>query len=98
MQPLVVAVEAHACLVALIFCGCCCRAAGTCVPLCYSVLLLRFLGVLPSCKIVFVESVCRTRSLSLTGLLLFPVTDRFVVQWEGLHQAWPTSEYLGLLF
>jgi beta-1,4-N-acetylglucosaminyltransferase len=71
--------------------------AGTCVPLCAAAMLLRFLGV-GSTRIVFVESVCRVTSLSVTGLLLYPVADRFLVQWPQLQQRWPRTEHVGLLF
>lgn len=35
---------------------------------------------LSRCRIVFVESFCRVRSLSLSGKLLYPFADRFVVR------------------
>ncbi|XP_062555612.1 UDP-N-acetylglucosamine transferase subunit ALG14 homolog [Armigeres subalbatus] len=57
---------------------------GTCVPIC----LVAFLGKLfffnRNCKIVFVESFCRVKSLSLSGQILLWITDLFVVQWPGL--------------
>lgn len=37
-----------------------------------------------SFRSVFVESFCRTQTLSLAGRLLYPVVDTFVVQWPGL--------------
>ena len=33
---------------------------------------------------IFVESVCRTEKPSLTGQLLYPVADYFLVQWPSL--------------
>jgi hypothetical protein len=33
---------------------------------------------------VFIESFCRVQSLSLSGLLLYPLVDEFVVQWPQL--------------
>lgn len=41
------------------------------------------MGLLPV-RVVFVESLCRVQSLSLTGRILYYLADRFVVQWPGL--------------
>ena len=40
---------------------------------------------LSSAKLVYVESLARTQRLSLSGLLVRPLVDRFFVQWEGLR-------------
>ncbi|KAH9985995.1 oligosaccharide biosynthesis protein Alg14 like-domain-containing protein [Russula compacta] len=56
---------------------------GTCFVLCVAAYVNRFLG-LPSPKLVYVESFARVRALSLTGKLLRPIVDRFVVQWPDL--------------
>jgi beta-1,4-N-acetylglucosaminyltransferase len=53
---------------------------GTCLPVAVAALLLRIAGV-HDAAIVFVESVCRTRSLSLTARLLRPFIDATLVQW-----------------
>jgi len=71
---------------------------GTCVPLCYSAWLLGWLvapftSYLP--KIVFVESFCRVQRLSLTGRLLYPIADRFLVQWPQLAAKHKRAVYLG---
>ena len=42
-------------------------------------------------RLVFVESFCRVESLSLTGLLVRPVCDAFVVQWEQLKEKYKDS-------
>lgn len=43
------------------------------------------------CSIVFIESFCRVESLSLSGLMLYPIVDEFVVQWPELAHK-PTAE------
>ncbi|XP_028825493.1 UDP-N-acetylglucosamine transferase subunit ALG14 [Denticeps clupeoides] len=71
-----------------------CNGPGTCVPLCAGGLLLGVLGV-KRVLIVYVESICRVESLSLSGKLLYPVADYFFVQWENLKAKYPRSIYLG---
>ncbi|XP_020808396.1 UDP-N-acetylglucosamine transferase subunit ALG14 homolog [Drosophila serrata] len=62
-----------------------CNGPGTCVPFCYAAYLCRLLGRLPGrSRIVFVESFCRVESLSLSGRLLLPLADLFVVHWPAL--------------
>ncbi|EDV47010.1 UDP-N-acetylglucosamine transferase subunit ALG14 homolog [Drosophila erecta] len=62
-----------------------CNGPGTCVPFCYAAYLWRLFGRLPShSRIVFVESFCRVETLSLSGRLLLPLADLFVVHWPAL--------------
>eukprot|EP00392_Amoebophrya_sp_AT5.2_P014484 g14633.t1 len=56
---------------------------GVCVPVVISALFWEAFGY-GDLRIVFVESFCRTRRISMTGKMLQPVCDRFVVQWAGL--------------
>jgi beta-1,4-N-acetylglucosaminyltransferase len=67
-----------------------CNGPGTCVPVCIVALMLRFLG-LSRTRIVFVESFARVRSLSLSGRLLYPFADLFVVQWAAVHAKFPRT-------
>jgi beta-1,4-N-acetylglucosaminyltransferase len=62
-----------------------CNGPGTCLPLAVAGLALRFFGVHDT-AVVFVESVCRVSSLSLTGKLLYRVADQVQVQWPELKQ------------
>eukprot|EP01066_Platyproteum_vivax_P003630 Platyproteum_vivax@DN14579_c0_g1_i1.p1 len=63
---------------------------GTCIPICFAAILLEcLLGRVVA--VVFVESFCRVQTLSLSGKLLKPVADRFVVQWPELQQAQASS-------
>ncbi|EJD02706.1 oligosaccharide biosynthesis protein Alg14 like protein [Fomitiporia mediterranea MF3/22] len=45
--------------------------------------IIQFLG-LPAPRVIYVESFARVNSLSLSGKLLRPLVDRFVVQWPQL--------------
>ncbi|RKP33663.1 oligosaccharide biosynthesis protein Alg14-like protein, partial [Dimargaris cristalligena] len=69
---------------------------GSCVPLVTSCLLLQVFG-LKAPSIIYVESFARVKSLSLTGRLLYPLVDRFIVQWPGLIDRFPRAEYHGCL-
>ncbi|BFZ60736.1 metalloprotease [Saitoella coloradoensis] len=68
---------------------------GTCVTLILAAYIPRFLGLGP--RMVYVESFARVRGLSLSGRLVRPVVDRFLVQWEGLVGRYPGVEYRGVL-
>ncbi|XP_053670607.1 UDP-N-acetylglucosamine transferase subunit ALG14 homolog [Anopheles nili] len=66
---------------------------GTCVPICLVAFLARLLFINTKCRIVFIESFCRVRSLSLSGRILLYIVDMFVVQWpELLEQTASTRE------
>ncbi|XP_060058104.1 UDP-N-acetylglucosamine transferase subunit ALG14 homolog isoform X2 [Erinaceus europaeus] len=71
-----------------------CNGPGTCVPICISALLLGILGI-KKVIIVYVESICRVENLSLSGKILFHLSDYFVVQWPTLKEKYPKSVYLG---
>uniref|UniRef100_A0A6Q2ZPV6 UDP-N-acetylglucosamine transferase subunit ALG14 n=1 Tax=Esox lucius TaxID=8010 RepID=A0A6Q2ZPV6_ESOLU len=71
-----------------------CNGPGTCVPLCAAGLLLGLVG-LKKVLIVYVESICRVESLSLSGKILYRLSDYFFVQWSSLKDKYPKSIYLG---
>uniref|UniRef100_A0A452HQX1 UDP-N-acetylglucosamine transferase subunit ALG14 n=1 Tax=Gopherus agassizii TaxID=38772 RepID=A0A452HQX1_9SAUR len=71
-----------------------CNGPGTCVPICISALLLEILA-LKKVIIVYVESICRVETLSLSGKILYYFSDYFIVQWPALKEKYPKSIYLG---
>lgn len=71
-----------------------CNGPGTCIPLCVAGLLLGILGI-KKVLIVYAESICRVQTLSLTGKILYPVSDYFFVQWSSLRDKYPKSIFLG---
>ncbi len=75
-----------------------CNGPGTCLPLVAAALTLR-LRPSTACGIVYVESVARVQSLSLTGVLLYRLrlADAFFVQWEALAATHPRARCLGRL-
>lgn len=67
-----------------------CNGPGTCVPICVAARIIRLL-MWKDIKIVYVESVARVKSLSLSGKILRFVADYFVVQWPELKEKYPKS-------
>jgi len=71
-----------------------CNGPGTCLPLCLAAFAISIIGI-QRVKIVFIESVCRVISLSLTGHILYYLSDQFIVQWPELQQRYPLTTYMG---
>ncbi|XP_062848282.1 UDP-N-acetylglucosamine transferase subunit ALG14 homolog [Trichomycterus rosablanca] len=71
-----------------------CNGPGTCIPLCAAGLLLGILGM-KRVLLVYVESICRVESLSLSGKILYHFADHFFVQWQPLRTKYPNSVYIG---
>eukprot|EP00798_Chlamydomonas_sp_ICE-L_P026351 gene26351-17448_t len=72
---------------------------GTCIPVCFAAAVMRTFGMLP-CKIVYVESIARTRKLSLSGLILYKtgIADLLFVQWPELLKKYPRCQHAGRLY
>ena len=62
--------------------------AGLAVPF---FLVGKLLGI----RLVYVESVTRTATISLSGRLVYPLADRFFVQWPRLAERLRRAEYAG---
>ena len=58
------------------------------VPMC---LLCKLFGK----KLVYIESYAKVRTPTLTGKLLYPLADRFYVQWRELLEFYPKAVYIG---
>lgn len=57
-----------------------------------------YLGKLFKAKTVYVEIFDRIDSPTMTGKLVYPVTDKFIVQWEELKKVYPKAINLGGIF
>ena len=64
--------------------------AGVAVPFLW---VGRWLGV----RTIYIESLARIQSLSLSGKLLYPIVNRFFVQWPDLVPRYPKAVYGGLV-
>eukprot|EP00794_Sanderia_malayensis_P016008 gene16008-17624_t len=72
-----------------------CNGPGTCIPICLAAFLYKVLGI-KDVKIVYVESICRVKTLSLSAKLLYYFADRIIVQWPDLNAKYPRTIYMGL--
>jgi beta-1,4-N-acetylglucosaminyltransferase len=66
---------------------------GVALPLVYIGYIMKKLKILTEFKILFIESFCRTRSVSLAGKLIQPVADKFIVLWPEIANQ--NREFLG---
>ncbi len=62
--------------------------AGLAVPF---FLVGRLFGI----RLVYVESLTRTESISLSGRLVYPIANRFFAQWPGAADRLERAEYRG---
>lgn len=49
-------------------------------------------------KIIYIESFARVTNGSLTGRLVYPLADEFLVQWPKLLSVYPKAKYIGGIF
>lgn len=71
------------------------------VTVCLAIRILQVItcGLLYRCDIIYIESFCRTKTLSLTGRIIYHMrlSTEFFVQWPKLATIYPRSRCLGLL-
>lgn len=65
--------------------------AHTCVPMCYIAKLFKK-------KIIFIESFANIETKTLTGKLIYPIADVFVVQWHSMLKLYPKAVCEGWIF
>lgn len=65
--------------------------AHTCVPMCYIAHLFRK-------KIVYIETFANIYTKTMTGKLVYPIADHFIVQWESMLELYPNATYGGWIF
>lgn len=57
-----------------------------------------YLGKLFGMKTVYIEVFDRIDKPTMTGKMVYPVTDRFIVQWEEMKQVYKKAINLGSIF
>ena len=65
--------------------------AHTAVAMCY-------IGKLFGSKIIFIETFANINTKTLTGKLIYPISNLFIVQWEEMLKLYPKAIYGGSIF
>lgn len=57
-----------------------------------------YLGKLLGAKLIYIEVFDRINKSTMTGKLVYPITDKFIVQWEEMKKIYPKAINLGCIF
>lgn len=57
-----------------------------------------YIGKLLGAKLVYVEVFDRIDRPTMSGKMVYPITDRFIVQWEEMKGVYPKAVNLGSIF
>ena len=63
----------------------------TAVPMCY-------IGKLFGSKIIFIETFAKRTTKTLSGKLVYPIANTFIVQWEDMLKLYPKAIYTGWIY
>ncbi len=63
----------------------------TAVPMCY-------LGKIFGAKIIFIETYANSRSKTLSGKMIYPIANMFIVQWKSMLKLYPKAVYGGSIY
>ena len=63
----------------------------TAVPICY-------IGKLFGSKIIFIETFANSKTKTLSGKMIYPIANLFIVQWEEMLKLYPKAKYGGFIY
>ena len=63
----------------------------TAVPMCY-------IGKLFFRKIIYIETIANRKTKTLSGRLVYPIADTFIVQWKSMLKLYPKALYEGRIY
>lgn len=63
----------------------------TAVPMCY-------IGKLFGSKIIFIETFANSKSKTLSGRMIYPIANLFIVQWKEMLELYPKAVYGGSIY
>lgn len=63
----------------------------TAVPMCY-------IGKLFFRKIIYIETIANSKTKTLSGKLVYPIANTFIVQWESMLELYPKAIYGGWIY
>lgn len=56
------------------------------------------IGKIFGTRIIFIETFANISTKTVTGKLLYPISDKFIIQWESLKKLYPDATYGGWIF
>ena len=56
------------------------------------------LGKILGSKIIYIETFANMVTKTATGKLLYPISDKFIVQWESMKKIYPKADFGGWIF
>lgn len=65
--------------------------AHTAVWMCYIAKVFRK-------KVIYIETLANIKRKTLSGKLVYPICDKFIVQWESMKELYPKAIYGGWIF
>ena len=63
----------------------------TAVPMC-------LIGKLLGSKIIYIETFANMVTKTVTGKFLYPIADKFIVQWDSMKKLYPDADFGGWIF
>ena len=57
-----------------------------------------YIGKIMGAKLVYIEVFDRIDKPTMTGKMVYPITDKFIVQWEEMKKVYPKAINLGSIF
>ena len=57
-----------------------------------------WIGKLFGAKLVYIEVFDRIDKPTMTGKMVYPITDKFIVEWEEMKKVYPRAINLGSIF
>jgi len=56
------------------------------------------LGKIFGSRVIYIETFANMVTKTATGKLLYPISDKFIVQWESMKELYPKAEFGGWIF
>ncbi len=56
------------------------------------------IGKILGSKIIYIETFANMVTKTSTGKLLYPISDKFIVQWESMKKLYPKADFGGWIF
>ncbi len=63
----------------------------TAVPICY-------IGKLFGSKVIFIETFANSKTKTLSGRMIYPIANLFIVQWKEMLELYPNAVYGGWIY